>query len=78
MLSRVEKKNILRTSHFSWPEEFNMSSRYVKEITIDPSRSLEAWDRLSEDTFALEIASIPSLLHRAFRVELKKRARDER
>ena len=34
-------------------------------VTIDPSESENAWKTLSQDTAALELISIPSILHKA-------------
>ncbi|MBO9589568.1 hypothetical protein [Devosia sp.] len=71
-------KSVVRASHSSWAQEDEMKPRYAPCITIDPSESFSSWSKLSEDTFALEIASYPIVLHRAFLKEVKKRAGDDR
>jgi len=39
--------------------------------TLVPDETLDAWDRLSEDTTPLEMADLPKVLHRAVTQNLK-------
>lgn len=38
---------------------------FSNSVTTDPSRVQAAWDRLSENTWALEIELLPLILHQA-------------
>ena len=42
-------------------------------VTLDPEDVLRAWDRLTQDTWVLEIQEIPRIMHVAFVNTLKER-----
>jgi hypothetical protein len=73
MSRSVAKRYIVHASPHRWRGDDTVS-RYYDCLTLDPSRAGDAWEVLSEDTLAREIVSLPRLLHRAFRKELRKRA----
>lgn len=77
MLKLADRRSFVRAAHSSWPDDCDMTPRYNRHINIDPSRTLEAWGTLAEDTFPLEIATYPAIIHRAFRLHLFKRSKNE-
>lgn len=78
MLRTIEKREAVRAVHSTWLGETDMSSKYRRCTTLDPTFAEDAWESLSEDSFPLEIANLPAILHRAFISELSKRVRHGR
>lgn len=78
MLKIADRRAVVRAAHSSWPDDCDMTPRYSRHITIDPSRTVEAWGTLAEDTFPLEIATYPAIFHQAFKCQLFKRSKNER
>ena len=54
----------------SWLED---DDPFDGTVTLDPGRVLWAWDRLSQDTWALEFGSAPRVMHDALLNTLKER-----
>lgn len=75
MLKAVQKRNIVRASTKPHREGRREGCIYSGVNTLEPSLVDDTWGTLSEDTFAIEIAQFPALLHRAFLSELRKRAK---
>ena len=57
----------------SWPGGADDRCIFRAVVTLDPSKVVSAWDRLSEDTWALEFESIPHVMHWALLNTLKER-----
>ena len=53
-------------------EDGNVFSVY-KVVTLDPSSVTEAWDRLAQDTWAMEFQSLPHIVHLSLLRTLKER-----
>lgn len=75
MRKAFKDRDAAHVSHPNWLEadSIKFSSRYAHCVTLEPKGAVEAWGKLSEDTFAIEIARLPSILHRALKRELFKR-----
>jgi len=73
MLKALTRREIVRTSAKSSDDQPN-KYRYGNCITLEPPFAESAWTTLSEDTFGLEIADYPRILHNAFIIHLRKRA----
>jgi hypothetical protein len=75
MLKTVKSRQIVRSSSSSRGKSHNDDKRCIYSgcYTIEPGEVQEAWDTLSTDTFAIEIASYPALFHNAFLSEMRKR-----
>lgn len=75
MLKTISKRQIVRAT--AKPARDNLDSRCIYSgcYTLEPPLVEDAWDTLTEDTFALEIATYPKLFHRAFISEMRKRAK---
>ena len=69
----VSRREIVRTS-VQFRDENPSSYRYRGCFTLEPPLVGDAWDTLAEDTFGLEIADYPRILHHAFLAEVLKRA----
>ena len=59
--------------HSPWSEDDDDKCVFSGTVTIDPSRILGAWDRLSQDTWVLEFQSVPHIMHYALLHILKER-----
>ena len=57
----------------SWLEDDDHENLFDGIVTLDPGRVLWAWDRLSQDTWALEFGSAPRVMHDALLSTLKER-----
>lgn len=78
MLKSVQRREVVHAGHKTWPGDCDMTPRYIRQVTLEPCLLAEAWGTLSEDTFPLEVATYPAIFHRAFKLQLGKRARNER
>lgn len=79
MSKAINRRQVVRSSFSSWSEDENMhdraTNRYSWCVTLDPDLADSAWDRLSEDGFALEITQLPAFLHAGFMREVRKRVK---
>jgi hypothetical protein len=51
---------------------FDGSNYFANCITLNPRRTMQAWEKLSVDTWMLEVASYPALLREALIATLKE------
>lgn len=78
MLKTVHHSERVHSGHSSWPGNCDFTPVFDQSVTIDPSAVSEAWKVLSQDTFAAEFVSLPAIIHRAFKLQLGKRERDDK
>lgn len=74
MLKAISRQTVVRSSSIKHVDD---GCIYDDVYTLEPSSVMDAWDCLSEDTFALEIARYPHVLHTAFISEMMKRTKHE-
>ena len=68
----VEDEDSEQTTPEWLMEDGNIFSVY-KVVTLDPSAIMEAWDRLAQDTWAMEFQSLPHIMHHSLLRTLKER-----
>jgi hypothetical protein len=57
MMLKTAERHITRAKHRAWRSD--LTSVFDQCVTLDPSRTLEAWDTLVQDTVWLEIKQLP-------------------
>lgn len=62
----------------SWLEDDDDEWIFGGTVTLDPGKVLWAWERLGQDTWALEFGSVPRVMHRALLHTLKERGWDDK
>ena len=58
--------------------DYSTQSFFLGCVTIDPAQVNKAWDLLSDDLFAEQVADYPKIIHTALIDTLNRKARSER
>lgn len=56
-----------------WQTEDGNIFSACKVVTLDPNLIMESWDRLAQDTLAMEFQSFPHIIHISLLRTLKER-----
>lgn len=62
----------MHSDYRSWLDDADSKSIFGGSVTLDPNAVALAWERLAQDTWALEVQSIPRTMHAALMYTLEK------